>query len=138
VFETTIRALGGLCAAYDLSGDAMFLRKADELAGTLAWAFNTSAGIPYASLNFASCVLCCSVIVWQCLTPRRHQGRSPGWTGGSSILAEIGTLQLEFKHVAHHTGNMYYYKIVRWYTSDEGGPGADGVHVGGARDGPSR
>ena len=31
VFETTIRALGGLLSAYDLSGDAVFLLKAEDL-----------------------------------------------------------------------------------------------------------
>ena len=31
VFETNIRALGGLLAAYDLSGDAVFLEKAKDL-----------------------------------------------------------------------------------------------------------
>lgn len=96
LFETTIRVLGGLCSAYDLSGDRMFLDKADDLAGRLAWAFNTSSGIPYASINL-----------------QHHVGRSPGWTGGASMLSEVGTLQLEFKHVSHHTGNMYYAQLVQ-------------------------
>merc|ERR1712232_1518479 len=35
VFEVTIRALGGLCAAHSLSGDSVFLRKATDLAQKL-------------------------------------------------------------------------------------------------------
>eukprot|EP00928_Gymnodinium_smaydae_P074303 TRINITY_DN57365_c0_g1_i1.p1 TRINITY_DN57365_c0_g1~~TRINITY_DN57365_c0_g1_i1.p1 ORF type:complete len:468 (-),score=58.45 TRINITY_DN57365_c0_g1_i1:60-1463(-) len=35
VFETTIRALGGLCSAHSLSGDSIFLEKARELADEL-------------------------------------------------------------------------------------------------------
>lgn len=50
-FETTIRVMGGLAAAYDLSGDEMFLRKEREIGDALSWAFNTSSGIPYATIN---------------------------------------------------------------------------------------
>lgn len=34
-FEITIRVLGGLVSAYDLSGDLVFLRKAKDLADRL-------------------------------------------------------------------------------------------------------
>jgi len=44
VFETTIRELGGLLAAYDYSGDAAFLQKAEILGGRLAGAFSTGTG----------------------------------------------------------------------------------------------
>ena len=44
VFETTIRELGGLLAAYDLSGDKVFLTKADELGLKLLNAFDTASG----------------------------------------------------------------------------------------------
>ncbi len=35
VFETSIRAIGGLLAAYDLSNDSMFMTKAKDLADRL-------------------------------------------------------------------------------------------------------
>eukprot|EP00698_Gefionella_okellyi_P012129 TRINITY_DN3238_c0_g1_i2.p1 TRINITY_DN3238_c0_g1~~TRINITY_DN3238_c0_g1_i2.p1 ORF type:complete len:551 (+),score=95.88 TRINITY_DN3238_c0_g1_i2:78-1655(+) len=91
VFETCIRVLGGLEAAYDLTNDAMFLEKAREIGDRLSFAFNTSSGIPWASINLVT-----------------HSGSSPGWTGGSSILAEMGTMQLEYMHLAHHTGRDWY------------------------------
>ena len=51
VFETTIRHMGGLLAAYTLSRDALFLQKAEDLAKLLLPAFNTPYRIPYHSLN---------------------------------------------------------------------------------------
>ena len=39
VFETTIRSLGGLLAAYDMSDDKVFLDKALDLGTRLAHAF---------------------------------------------------------------------------------------------------
>lgn len=45
VFETTIRELGGLLAAYDLSHEEVFLDKAKELGDLLFPAFDTSTGI---------------------------------------------------------------------------------------------
>ena len=46
VFETTIRYLGGLLAAYDLSGNEILLLKAVELGGTLYKAFDTPNRMP--------------------------------------------------------------------------------------------
>ena len=46
VFETNIRYLGGLLAAYDLSGDHRLLRKALELGEMLYVAFDTPNRLP--------------------------------------------------------------------------------------------
>lgn len=48
VFEVTIRYLGGLLGAYDVSGGKypLLLEKADELGGFLFHAFGTNNGIP--------------------------------------------------------------------------------------------
>lgn len=45
-FETTIRVIGGLISAYDLSDDKMFIEKAAALADRLIPAFNTETGLP--------------------------------------------------------------------------------------------
>eukprot|EP00002_Diphylleia_rotans_P017989 TRINITY_DN3485_c0_g3_i2.p1 TRINITY_DN3485_c0_g3~~TRINITY_DN3485_c0_g3_i2.p1 ORF type:complete len:427 (-),score=100.09 TRINITY_DN3485_c0_g3_i2:114-1394(-) len=90
-FETIIRILGGLLSAYDLSGDRIFVQKATQLADRLLFAFNTSTGIPHASINL-----------------HNHAGHSPSWTGGSSILAEISSVQLEFNYLSKVTGNPEY------------------------------
>jgi hypothetical protein len=36
------------------------------------------------------------------------QSSNPGWTGGASILAELGTLQVEFRYLGHATGESVF------------------------------
>ncbi|EDO38861.1 predicted protein [Nematostella vectensis] len=96
VFEMTIRFLGGLLSAYALSGEEVFKVKAKELGDKLLPAFNTPTGIPWAMVNLAS-----------------GSGHNWGWaSGGCSILAEFGTLHLEFVYLSHITGNQVYAKKV--------------------------
>lgn len=53
VFETTIRYIGGLLSAYELSHDYMFVAKAADLAERLLPAFTESpTGIPYQYVDF--------------------------------------------------------------------------------------
>ncbi|TVU04358.1 hypothetical protein EJB05_08422, partial [Eragrostis curvula] len=91
VFETTIRVVGGLLSAYDLSADKIFLEKARDIADRLLPAWDTSSGIPYNRINLA-------------------QGRAsnPRWNGGRSILADSGTEQLEFIALSQRTGDPKY------------------------------
>nr|CAD1823176.1 unnamed protein product [Ananas comosus var. bracteatus] len=91
VFETTIRVVGGLLSAYDLSGDGVFLEKAKDIADRLLPAWDTSSGIPYNRINLA-----------------RGQAHNPGWTRGDSILADSGTEQLEFIALSQRTGDPKY------------------------------
>ncbi|XWS73302.1 hypothetical protein CRYUN_Cryun02cG0116800 [Craigia yunnanensis] len=79
IFETTIRIVGGLLSAFDLSGDDIFLQKARDIADRLLPAWNTASGIPYNRINLAH--------------GHAHNLR---WVGGNSILADSGTEQLEF------------------------------------------
>ena len=51
VFETTIRNLGGLLSAYDLSGDKVFLWSADDLGMRLMRSFESRTGIPYGQVE---------------------------------------------------------------------------------------
>ncbi|XP_053300694.1 mannosyl-oligosaccharide 1,2-alpha-mannosidase IA [Pleuronectes platessa] len=89
VFEVNIRFVGGLLSAYYLSGKEVFRRKAVELGEKLLPAFKTPTGIPWALLNLKSGI-----------------GRNWPWaSGGSSILAEYGTLHLEFMHLGQLSGN---------------------------------
>uniref|UniRef100_A0A8C6KK37 alpha-1,2-Mannosidase n=1 Tax=Nothobranchius furzeri TaxID=105023 RepID=A0A8C6KK37_NOTFU len=88
VFEVNIRFVGGLLSAYYLSGKEVFRRKAVELGEKLLPAFKTPTGIPWALLNLKSGI-----------------GRNWPWaSGGSSILAEYGTLHLEFMHLSRLSG----------------------------------
>uniref|UniRef100_A0A6Q2Y0H2 alpha-1,2-Mannosidase n=1 Tax=Esox lucius TaxID=8010 RepID=A0A6Q2Y0H2_ESOLU len=89
VFEVNIRFVGGLLSAYYLSGKEVFRKKAIELGEKLLPAFKTPTGIPWALLNLKSGI-----------------GRNWPWaSGGSSILAEYGTLHLEFMHLSKLSGN---------------------------------
>lgn len=90
VFETTIRCLGGLLSAYDLSKDQIFLDKARLLGDALLAAFDNNE-VPWPFLNL-------------------HSGHrsSAGWHSGSIVLAEVGTLQVEFLTLAYHTGEAKY------------------------------
>jgi mannosyl-oligosaccharide alpha-1,2-mannosidase len=51
VFETTIRYLGGLISAYDVTGKEIYLKKAKELSTYLLPAFNSKSGLPYHETN---------------------------------------------------------------------------------------
>lgn len=53
LFETTIRHLGGILSAYDLSGEEALLQKAVELGDMLYLAFDTPNRLPGFWLNFA-------------------------------------------------------------------------------------
>lgn len=95
VFETTIRVVGGLLSAYDLSEDKVFLEKARDIADRLLPAWNTPSGIPYNVINLA-----------------RGNAHNPGWTGGNSILADSGTEQVEFIALSQRTGDPKYQQKV--------------------------
>jgi hypothetical protein len=91
VFEITIRYMGGLLAAYELSGDAMFLDKTRQLADRLLPAFETASGLALTTINLAS-----------------GRATNPGWNGQQCVLAEFGTLGLEWRALSHYTGDARY------------------------------
>uniref|UniRef100_A0A5S6R4E3 alpha-1,2-Mannosidase n=1 Tax=Trichuris muris TaxID=70415 RepID=A0A5S6R4E3_TRIMR len=90
LFEVTIRILGGLLSAFYLSKDELFLQKARMLGDRLLPAFSTRSGLPLAEIN-----------------PHRRKGRPYPWTSAFS-LAELGTLQLEFRSLSRAVGNPAY------------------------------
>ncbi|KAL1745201.1 glycoside hydrolase family 47 protein [Schizophyllum fasciatum] len=89
-FETVIRYLGGMLAAYAISPnkDPILLRKADELAHKLDPVFNTLSGLPYYGVN-----------------PQSGATQGPD----IGILAEIASLQLEYTYLAKITGKKEYF-----------------------------
>lgn len=102
VFETTIRYLGGLLAAYDVSGARykVLLDKAVELGDILMGAFDTPNRMPVLYYRwkpaFAS-------------QPHRASQRSN--------LAELGSLSMEFTRLAQLTHNTHYYDAVARVTN---------------------
>lgn len=91
VFETVIRYVGGLLSAYDLSQNPVFVERARDLTDRLLPAFNSTTGIPYQYIDITSG------------EPRR---------GGASVLAEVGTVQLEFNRLSDITGDPKYRQAV--------------------------
>lgn len=97
VFETNIRFVGGLLSTYALTNDPMFLHKAEEIATLLLPAFDTPTGIPLALINVVT-----------------GTAKNYGWaSGGCSILAEFGSLQLEFDYLSNVTGNPVFAQKVQ-------------------------
>lgn len=93
-FETTIRALGGLCSAHALSGRPVFLKRAQELADRMLPAFAPhEPAFPASQVDLGA-------------KPGSESGKQ-GWFGGA-VLAEVGTVQLEFRYVSQMTGNPIY------------------------------
>ena len=80
VFETTIRSLGGLLSAYDWSHDQVFLDQAKDLGARLFKSFDNPTGIPWGRVNLMT-----------------GQVSNLQWLPRKAILAEFGTLQIEFR-----------------------------------------
>ncbi|KAI0347895.1 glycoside hydrolase [Trametopsis cervina] len=92
-FETTIRVLGGLLAAYHLAEDELYLIKAIELADRILPAFDTAAGLPLPMINLA-----------------KGEGVKDQWSPNLVSTAEISTLQLEFKYLSQLTEEEVYWE----------------------------
>jgi mannosyl-oligosaccharide alpha-1,2-mannosidase len=94
-FETCIRYLGGLIAAYDLSGHEVLLRKVVEVGDLLYAGFNTENSMPVDFINFE----------------RAKEGS--GLAVESQVVsASPGTITLEFSRLSQITGNDKYYAAV--------------------------
>ena len=91
-FETTIRDLGGLLAAYDWSGDSTFLEHALDLGKRLIKAFdNSKTGLPTGKVNL-----------------KNGQTGHVGWSGGNTILAEFGSIQIENRYLSKVSGDRQF------------------------------
>ena len=91
LFETTIRHLGGLLSAYDLSGEEALLQKATELGEMLYKAFDTPNRLPGFWLNFQEA----------------HDGAQLAGTNDPS--ASPASLCLEFTRLSQITGDSKFY-----------------------------
>lgn len=99
LFETTIRHLGGLLSAYDLSGEEVLLRKATELGHMLYAAFDTPNRLPGFWLNFEDA----------------HAGKQVAGTADPS--ASPSSLTMEFTRLAQLTGENKFYDAVARVTA---------------------
>ncbi|GAA5861315.1 hypothetical protein JCM3774_000206 [Rhodotorula dairenensis] len=92
-FETTIRYLGGLLSAYELSADPLMLERATELGDWLLPAFATEFGLP---------------------VNRYIIGSNPnGAHNGRQSLAEVGSMTLEMTRLSQLTGDEVYFRAAQ-------------------------
>ena len=98
IFETTIRYLGGFLGAYDLTGGTypILLQKATEVGDLLYCAFDTPNRMP--------------VTRWKWKEALEGAQQTAGTT---TLIAEIGSLTLEFTRLSQLTGNLKYYDAVK-------------------------
>jgi mannosyl-oligosaccharide alpha-1,2-mannosidase len=95
MFETNIRYLGGLLAAYDLSGRKALLTKAVELGDLIYGGFNTPTLLPVDFIDFKTAKM-----------------------GGAQAIEHIvvsaspGSLSLELTRLSQLTGDPKYYDVV--------------------------
>jgi ER degradation enhancer, mannosidase alpha-like 2 len=87
-FEITIRILGGLLSAYQMTNDQRLLDLADDLGARLLPAFDSPTGMPYMYVNLKT-------------------GKT---RGARTNPAEIGTLILEFGTLSKLTGKPVYFQ----------------------------
>lgn len=93
LFETTIRVLGGLLSGFHLTGEEVLLEKATKLGDNLLKAFEKSKSpIPKSDVNLQT---------GDAFSPNRDL----------SSLAEVTTLQLEFRDLSVLTGDKKYEEV---------------------------
>ncbi|TRX99015.1 hypothetical protein FHL15_000357 [Xylaria flabelliformis] len=95
VFETNIRYLGGFLAAFDLSRDVRLLRKAVEVGEMLYHAFDTPNHMP--------------VTRWDVHAAMRGERQ----VAGTLLIAEIGSLSMEFTRLSQLTGNSKWFDAIQ-------------------------
>lgn len=102
VFETTIRYLGGFLAAYDLTEGAypILLEKAVEIADLLYIAFDTRNRMP--------------ILRWFWQGARDSIPQQPSH---ANILAELGSLSVEFTRLSQLTSNPKYFDAIQRITN---------------------
>jgi mannosyl-oligosaccharide alpha-1,2-mannosidase len=98
VFETTIRYLGGFLSAYDLTGGKypILLLKAEEIGRMLYKAFDTPNRMPITRWKFEAAA-------------EGVAQEAPE----NILVAEIGSLTLEFTRLSQLTGDARYYDAVQ-------------------------
>lgn len=97
VFETTIRYLGGMLSAYDLSHEPILLEKAVQLGEMLYRAFDTVNNTPLGLLNIEG---------------TKDIERDTAYAESNICFACLGSLTMEFTRLAQITSEPKYYDVV--------------------------
>ncbi|KAL3475627.1 glycoside hydrolase [Aspergillus californicus] len=98
VFETNIRYIGGLLGAHDLTNGKypILLKKATEVADFIYGSFDTRNRMPQSR--------------WEWTRSAEGLGIRPS---GNTILAELGSLNLEFTRISQLTGDPKYFDAIQ-------------------------
>ncbi|KAF2252536.1 glycoside hydrolase family 47 protein [Trematosphaeria pertusa] len=100
MFETNIRHLGGLLAAYELSGDERLLKKAKEVGEMLYHAFDTPNHMPITRWDF------------------HNAGEGEKQSADETVLlAELGSFTMEFTRLSQLTGDPKWYDAANRVTA---------------------
>ncbi|ORY90819.1 glycoside hydrolase [Leucosporidium creatinivorum] len=91
-FETTIRYLGALLAAFDLSADPLMLARAVELGNWLLPSLSTRSGLLVPTYKLGS--------------------NSNGGLVGQVVFAEVASVSLEFTRLSQLTGDPIYFEAI--------------------------
>lgn len=97
VFETTIRYLGGLLGAYDLSEEPVLLEKAIQVGEMLYRSFDTPNNTPQSNLNIEDI---------------KNTARAEFPAETNICFACLGSLTMEFTRLAQITSDPKYYDAV--------------------------
>ena len=102
VFETNIRYLGGFLGAYDVTDGAypVLLTKAVEVGEVLFKAFDTPNRMPITRWN------------WRFSDSTDTGERPLQWPSDTTLVAELGSLSLEFTRLSQLTGDSKYYDAI--------------------------
>ena len=100
VFETNIRHLGGLLSAYELSREERLLKKAREVGEMLYHAFDTPNHMPITRWQF-----------------RAGGEGKPQAADEQVLLAEVGSMAMEFTRLSQMTGDPKFYDAVARITT---------------------
>ncbi|KAK8156455.1 putative 1,2-alpha-mannosidase [Phyllosticta citrichinensis] len=95
IYEVTIRHLGGLLAAHDLSGDERLLKKALELGDMLYVAFDTPERMPLTR--------------WK---PHDAIHKKVQFPADSILVVEVTSMTLEFTRLSQVSGDPKYFDAV--------------------------
>lgn len=98
VFETTIRHLGGLLSAYELSGESALLAKAIELGDLLYGTFDNPEHMPPHTIRF------------------KTLKEGLGHPEPRQSAASLGSMSMEFTRLSQQTGNPKYYDAIDYIT----------------------
>ncbi|GES59441.1 glycosyl hydrolase family 47 protein [Aspergillus terreus] len=101
IFETTIRYLGGFLGAYDLTNGTypILLKKATEIADMIYASFDTDNRMPQSRWDWTRSAEGLNI----------HPSKN-------TILAELGSLNLEFTRMTQLTGDAKYFDAVQRIT----------------------